>query len=78
VPTVLRQDGFTFMIYNRDHEPMHVHVFKAEAEIVIDLEGPSIRDNWGMSKKDARKAFDVVAAHQQFLIGEWKRINGDE
>ena len=53
---------------------MHVHVFKAGAEIVVDLAGPSGRDNWGMAKK----AFDIVAARQEFLIDEWIRINGDE
>jgi hypothetical protein len=35
--TVLRQDGFEVAIYNRDHPPIHVHVFKAGAETVINL-----------------------------------------
>jgi hypothetical protein len=67
VPTVLRQGGFDIRIYNRDHPPMHVHVVKAGVEVVVDLEGPSIRDNWRMSRKDARKGLDLVVEHQDFL-----------
>jgi hypothetical protein len=76
MPTVLRQAGFSVMVYNRDHKPVHVHVFKAGTETVIDILGPSIRDNWGMSRKDARKALDIVAGNREFLIREWTRING--
>ncbi|HKF58917.1 MAG TPA: DUF4160 domain-containing protein [Blastocatellia bacterium] len=57
---------------------MHVHIFKAGAEIVIEIEGLRIRDNWGMTRKNARRAFDMVAEHQEFLIDEWIRMNGDE
>jgi len=34
---------------------MHVHIFKAGSEIVIEIEGLRIRDNWGMTRKNARR-----------------------
>jgi hypothetical protein len=43
MPTVLRKDGFEFMIYTDDHEPAHVHVFKGEgkAKIIISTAEPA-------------------------------------
>lgn len=35
MPTVLRKDGFNFVIYPDDHEPMHMHVKQAGKEVVI-------------------------------------------
>jgi hypothetical protein len=53
VPAVLRKDGFNFMIYVDDHEPMHAHVKKAGKEVIINLGDettkPYERENKGMS-----------------------------
>ena len=37
MPTVLRLDGFEVRIYLNDHEPAHVHVFRAGGEAKIKL-----------------------------------------
>ena len=54
MPVVLRQDGFNFMIYVDDHEPMHTHVKKAGKELIINLgdaeTAPHIRQNKGMTR----------------------------
>jgi hypothetical protein len=38
MPTVLRRDGFEFVVYFDDHSPPHVHVFKGEGETKIKLD----------------------------------------
>ncbi len=80
MPTVLRQDGFAVRIYTDDHEPMHVHVIRAEGELVINLGGgqtaPWVRENNGMSARDERSALRIVGANQELLIAEWRRIHG--
>jgi hypothetical protein len=80
MPTILRQDGFEFMIYTNDHPPMHVHVFKAEGEAVINLGDeatpPSLRETIGMSRKQERRALEIVGEHQNYLLGEWRRLHG--
>ncbi len=81
MPTVLRKEGFDFMIYTFDHEPSHTHVWKAGKELVINLgdenQAPYVRDNNGMSNKNKRKALKIAAENQDFLIAEWERIHGD-
>ncbi len=79
MPTVLRKDGFNFMIYTDDHEPAHTHVKKAGEEVIINLgdqnTAPHMRDNNGMSSKNVRKALKLAYEHQDYLIEAWKEIH---
>ncbi len=80
MPAVLRQDGFDVDIYTNDHEPPHVHVWKAEGEVVINLgEGagiPTIRDVNRMGKKHVRKAYAIVEQGLYYLRDKWKETHG--
>ena len=81
MPTVLRESGFRVVIYTRDeHPPAHVHVWKAGGEAVFQLGGeaelPSLREVNGMPKRDARRALDLVTAHQESLLARWEEIHG--
>lgn len=66
MPTVLKVDGFKFVIFTDDHEPAHVHVFKAGVSTVLWLgsesAGPSLRENKGMAVRDARAAVRICEA----------------
>ena len=68
------------MIYTNDHPPAHVHVFRAEGEVVISLGDentpPQVRENVGMSRKDECKALMIVGDHQDEFLVEWRRIHG--
>ena len=63
------------MIYSRDHEPPHVHVWRAEAELIVSLNPIEIRENNGMSPSDVRKAITLVEDHQVKLLLEWRRFH---
>jgi len=80
MPTVLRQDGFTLMIYVHDHSPTHVHVFKAEGEVVINLGDNeirvSVRENKRMSKQNERQALIVAGDNQNYLLARRREIHG--
>jgi len=41
MPTVLRFDGFSVVIYPADHIPAHVHVFGGGNEAVFNLNAPA-------------------------------------
>ena len=75
MPTILRQDGFEVMIYTRDHEPPHVHVWHAGTELVINLDPLAIRENNRMLPNNSRKAFDIVAYNQTDLLIAWRRLH---
>ncbi|UFP93544.1 DUF4160 domain-containing protein [Gloeobacter morelensis] len=41
MPTILQVDGFQGVIYFNDHEPAHVHVFKADGEMRVKIDDAS-------------------------------------
>ena len=79
MPTVLRINGFSIVIYTDDHEPMHVHVFK-QGQIVVNLGDEktrvSLRENKGMSRRDERQALIIVGENQDFLQAKWREFYG--
>ena len=79
MPTILRLDGFKFVIWPRDHPPPHVHVFKAGTEVIIELgiegEWPSVRETRGMSTRDITSAFDMAILHNKLFMEKWANIH---
>ncbi len=79
-PTILRREGFRIMIYDDDHLPMHVHVLKAEGEVIINLGDattpPWVRKNINMKPRTEHRALEIVGENQDRLIQEWRRRNG--
>jgi hypothetical protein len=76
MPAVLRREGFEFVIYFDDHNPPHVHVFKAGGEAKIDLDPVVVVGVWRMKKKDASLAKRITEEQQDYLLEKWREING--
>ncbi|MBW4440712.1 MAG: DUF4160 domain-containing protein [Plectolyngbya sp. WJT66-NPBG17] len=80
MPTLLRQDGFEIRIYFDDHDPPHIHAFKAGGQAKIALGSldvsPSLMLVQGMSAKDARKAIELVTENQIELLEKWEEFHG--
>jgi len=76
MPTVLRREGLQFVIYFDDHNPPHVHVFKAEGEAKIDLEPIAVTAVWRLKRTDVRHAKRIALEHQAYLMDRWREING--
>jgi len=80
MPTVLNRNGFRFVINTDDHEPAHVHVYKAGKVVLINLGGetvrPYVRKIRRMRKSDVKKALIVASDHQGYLLDQWEAIHG--
>jgi len=80
MPTVLRKNGFNFMIYINDHTPAHVHIMKAGVEVIINLGddhiAPTLRDNRGMSRQEVMNALKITFEVQATLLERWREIHG--
>jgi Domain of unknown function (DUF4160) len=78
MPTILRSNGFLFVIYPNDHEPPHVHVVRSGAEMMINLgiEGgePVIRDVYRMRNREIAIAMTVVRANNDLFLKRWKEL----
>lgn len=74
-PTVLRQDGYIFVIYPNDHAPAHVHVKKAENDARIRLDPVEVLHNWGFSNRELQRILEITSTNQAMLLGAWNRIH---
>ena len=78
----LEEDGFRFYVRNppREHGPPHVHVTKAGAEVVINLNSDAgddlVREVYKMRDADVVKAVRLVEANIDFLLNVWRQIHG--
>jgi hypothetical protein len=78
--TVYREGGFRVVIYRNDHEPAHVHVIK-DGEIIVNLIGadgqPELREAYGTTRADIRKAMRIVAGQRGHLLRRWQEIQNE-
>ena len=80
MPTILFMNGFRFIIWLDDHEPPHVHVFKGDGEAKISIgnsgQAPAFVAIYGLTKREAKFIWGVVAEQQEKLLDAWEKIHG--
>jgi hypothetical protein len=79
VPTVLRIDGLTVVIYPADHRPAHVHIKGAGKEALFYLncpEGPaSLRSYYRFTLRELTRIEEKLTPHLDELCKAWKEIH---
>ncbi|HBE17680.1 MAG TPA: DUF4160 domain-containing protein [Cyanobacteria bacterium UBA11149] len=89
MPKVLEdlENNFFVYIYNNDHIPAHVHVFKGrkndanQMEMKINIGSESeptrlVSANDRIKNKDLVSALKLVANNQETLLNKWREIHG--
>jgi hypothetical protein len=81
MPTVLRQNGFEFIVRTRDHEPPHVHAFYGREQVLIGLglnenDSPYVYEVRGMSRQNVRRALEIAIEHNDAFLAVWRQIYG--
>jgi len=81
-PTILLTGGFAIRVYLNDHGPAHVHVWKADAWVVIalphdDVPVRAVRAG-AMKERDIMRALRIVEEHAEALWKAWRRYHGTE
>jgi hypothetical protein len=77
MPTVWSERGFLFMIHTNDHEPAHVHAYKAGGVVLINVLDLSLRKVVGLKKPDVKLAKQIVAANRALFLQRWEEIHGN-
>ena len=79
MPTIHTENGFSVRIFTNDHLPSHVHIFKAEGSCTINLQGenglPELREYQKMTRKDIKKALEIVFDNQETFLKKWEEIH---
>ena len=78
MPVVLREAGFSFIIYTDDHAPAHAHVKKAGNEAKIEIDSLRVIWYWGFNSKEIRRAKESMDQNRDLLMTRWNELHGGE
>ena len=78
MPTIWRERGFDFMIHTEDHEPAHIHAYKAGGVVQINIRDMSLRKVIGLKKSDVRSALDITGEQQVYFLEKWEEYHGED
>ena len=76
MPTIFELFGFRFYFASFDHEPIHVHVRKGDADAKVYVE-PEIKVdyNHGFKSQEMRKILNIIISFQDEIIAKWHENN---
>lgn len=80
MPKIFEYFGFVFFFYSNEHEPIHVHVVKADKELIFELimENGSLKEirtrhseRPELDAKDAATAGAFINKYHKEIIDKW-------
>jgi hypothetical protein len=75
MPTVWSERGFIFMIHTNDHEPAHIHAYKAGGVVLINVRDLSLRKVINLKKADVKLAKQIAADNRELFLQKWEEIH---
>ena len=77
MPLIFETDGFKFAFYSNDHVPIHIHVRKAGAEAIFNIEDEiSLRESHGFKIKDLTRAQELAEKNRELILVKWHEYIG--
>jgi len=75
MPTIFIIFGLRFMFFANDHEPIHVHVVKGDAEAKFSVL-PEIKMayNNGLKASELKTAQDLIIENTEIIIERWNEF----
>lgn len=68
--------GLLISMYWRDHNPPHIHVYKGDYELVMDI--MTLQARGTLPSKDIRRVEKWVKDHREELLDNWDRASRHE
>jgi hypothetical protein len=73
MPTVLVLFGLRFYYWSREHEPVHVHVKRDDAEARFEIEPEVVlTENYGLNTHDLSLAEKIIRDNREYMIEHWR------
>jgi len=73
MPAVLTLLGMRFYYWAREHEPIHIHVKKGDAEARFSIEPKvELTDNFGFKPHELALAEEIIKDNREYMIEHWK------
>jgi len=79
MPTVFEEKGYRFFFFSREgHEPIHVHVEKAENYAKFWLDGPVLARNRGFRSRELKTIRQLVETRRAEIEERWHEHFSDQ
>lgn len=72
MPTLFILFGYRFFFWSNDHEPIHVHVSKGDAECKFNVLEVQLVENHGFKKNELRLIESLIEENKEIIIERWK------
>ena len=76
VPVIIQKKHIKFSVHAKDHNPPHVHINAAGAELIVNIRSFEVTSAVGFTMKQIRDLLEVVRDNQDLLLTEWENYHG--
>ena len=70
-----QRHGFDVRIFTREHGPAHVHVFRGEKHVKVDLDPIRFSQNKGFKSRELKQIRKLLSQHMELIFREWERLD---
>ncbi len=75
MPTLFYIFGFRFYFWSNEHEPIHVHVEKGDAEAKFNINPVELVYNHGFRPNELKLIESLVEENAEVILEHWKVRN---
>lgn len=71
MPTLFILFGFRFFFWSNEHDSIHIHISKGDAEAKYNIESLELVENYGFKKSELRLIESVLEENKEIIIDRW-------
>lgn len=71
MPTLFILFGFRFFFWSNEHNPIHIHISKGDAEAKYNIESLELVENYGFKKSELRLIESILEENKEIIIDRW-------
>ncbi len=71
MPTLFIIFGFRFFFWSNEHDPIHVHISKGDAEAKYNINEVKLVENFGFKKNELRMIESIIEENKDIIIERW-------
>ncbi len=73
-----QRHGFDVRIFTREHGPAHVHVYRGEKRVKVNLQPIRFSRNKGFTSRELRQIRELLSENMKLILREWERLDPEK
>jgi len=71
MPTLFILFGFRFFFWSNEHDPIHVHISKGDAEAKYNVLTLKLVENFGFKSNELRMIESIIEENKEVIVERW-------